>query len=45
MSHRAAPGLIRDSIVYYLSPADSASVHEILQAVATRLGDVPPSSV
>lgn len=45
MSHRSAPGLVRDSIVRYLSSADSASVHEILQAVATRLGDVPASSV
>lgn len=45
MSHRAAPGLVRDLIVSYLSGVVSASVHEILQAVATRLGDVPASSV
>jgi site-specific DNA-methyltransferase (adenine-specific) len=45
MSHRAAPGLVRDSIVSYLSVADTASVNDILQAVSTRLGDVPASSV
>ncbi len=45
MSHRAAPGIIRDSIVSYLSAADSASIAEIKQAVAARLGDVPASSI
>ncbi|MFI5014748.1 MAG: DNA-methyltransferase [Hyphomicrobiales bacterium] len=45
MNHRTAPGLVRDSIVNYLAAADSASLAEIQQAVATRLGDVPTSSV
>jgi DNA modification methylase len=45
MNHRAAPGIVRDSIVAYLSAAESASLAEITQAVASRLGDVPPSSV
>lgn len=45
MSHRTAPGLVRDSIVSYLSVAESASIHEIQQAVAGRMGDVPASSV
>ena len=45
MSHRSAPGLVRDSIVSYLSVAESASIHEIQQAVAGRMGDVPASSV
>ena len=42
---RAAPGVIRDSIVNYLSAAESATIAEIQQAVAARLGDVPASSV
>jgi DNA modification methylase len=45
MNHRAAPGIVRDSIVAYLTAAESASLAEITQAVASRLGDVPPSSV
>jgi DNA modification methylase len=45
MSFRAAPGLIRDSIVSYLAAAESASLAEIQQAVAARLGQVPASSV
>jgi hypothetical protein len=46
MNTRAAPGLIRDSIVTYLSAAENASITEIREAVAVRLGDdVPASSV
>lgn len=45
MNHRAAPGLVRDSIVNYLTGAESASIAEIREAVAARLGDVPASSV
>lgn len=45
MNHRAAPGLVRDSIVTYLSMAESASITEIRKAVAARIGDVPASSV
>ncbi len=46
MNQRAAPGTIRDSIVTYLTAAESASVAEIRQAVAAHLGDeVPASSV
>jgi len=45
MNHRAAPGLVRDSIVTYLTSAESASIAEICEAVAARIGDVPASSV
>jgi DNA modification methylase len=45
MNHRAPPGIVRDSIVNYLSAAESASIAEIREAVASRLGDVPASSV
>jgi hypothetical protein len=45
MNHRAAPGIVRDSIVSYLRSADSASVAEIREAVIARIGDVPSSSV
>jgi site-specific DNA-methyltransferase (adenine-specific) len=45
MNHRAAPGLVRDSIVSYLTAAESASIAEIREAVAARIGDVPASSV
>lgn len=45
MNHRAAPGIVRDSIISYLSAAESASVAEIAQAVASRVGYVPSSSV
>lgn len=46
MNSRVAPGIIRDSIVTYLSAAESASIAEIWEAVAARLGDhVPASSV
>ncbi len=45
MNLRAAPGMVRDSIVTYLTAAETASISEIQQAVAARLGDVPASSV
>ncbi len=45
MNQRAAPGIVRDSIVNFLSAAESASIAEIQQAVAARLGEVPASSV
>ncbi|HEY0283536.1 MAG TPA: DNA methyltransferase [Rhizomicrobium sp.] len=45
MNHRTAPGLVRDSIVTYLAAAESASIAEICEAVASRIGDVPASSV
>ena len=45
MNYRAAPGSVRDSIVNYLTAAECASISEIQQAVAARLGDVPASSV
>jgi site-specific DNA-methyltransferase (adenine-specific) len=45
MNRRAAPSLVRDSIVSYLTTAESASIAEIREAVAARIGDVPASSV
>src|ERR1700722_1320098 len=42
---RAAPGIVRDSIVAYLSAAESASLSEIREAVTAQIGDVPSSSV
>lgn len=45
MNSRVAPGTVRDSIVAYLSAAESASIAEICAAVTARLGDVPASSV
>jgi len=42
---RTAPGVVRDSIVSYLSAAESASLAEIQEAVATRLGNIPASSI
>jgi DNA modification methylase len=45
MNYRAAPGIVRDSIVSYLTAAESASLSEIRQAVVARIGDVPASSV
>lgn len=41
-----SPGLVRDSIVDFLSAiGGDASTREIMQAVTSRLGDVPSSSV
>ena len=42
---RHAPGSVRDSIVEFLSSTESASIHEIHEAVEARLGDVASSSV
>lgn len=41
-----APGTVRDSIVEFLSVvAGDASIEEILTAVSSQLGEVPPSSI
>ena len=41
-----APGIIRDSIIDFLSAlSGEASTREILDAVKTRVGDVPASSI
>lgn len=45
MHHRAAPGLVRDSILRYLAAAESASIAEICEAVTSRIGNIPASSV
>ena len=46
MDQRAAPGIIRDSIINYLTAAENASIAEIRQAIASQLGDeVAASSV
>ncbi len=42
---RNVPGSVRDSIVEFLATTESASIHEIYQAVEARLGSVSPSSV
>jgi site-specific DNA-methyltransferase (adenine-specific) len=42
---RHAPGSVRDSIVDYLSAAESASLGEIQEAISLRVGDVPTSSI
>src|SRR5690606_13022998 len=42
---RLSPGRVRDSIIEYLSASESASLGEIHQAIVSRLGDVPHSSV
>jgi DNA modification methylase len=45
MMLRHAPGSVRDSIVEYLSTIESASIHDIQQAVEARIGGVAASSV
>lgn len=45
MNFRAAPGVVRDSIVNYLVAVENASLAEIQQAVAGRLGEIPASSI
>src|SRR5258708_14304453 len=45
MNNRAAPGIVRDSILRYLAAAHSASIVEIREAVSARIGEVPASSV
>jgi DNA modification methylase len=42
---RRSPGNVRDSIIGYLSAAESASVAEITEALEPRLGPVAPSSI
>jgi len=42
---RHAPGSVRDSIVEFLLTAESASIHEIHEAVQSRIGSVASSSV
>lgn len=42
---RNAPGSVRDSIVEFLSTTTSASIHDIQEAVESRLGNVSASSV
>ncbi|WP_119391333.1 DNA-methyltransferase [Taklimakanibacter lacteus] len=42
---RRAPGIVRDSIIGYLSAAESASLAEIQEALSLRIGGVPTSSV
>jgi DNA modification methylase len=42
---RHAPGSVRDSIVGYLSAAESASLGEIQQAILSQVGEVPASSI
>ena len=42
---RNPPGSVRDSIVEFLATTDSASIHEIQDAVQTMLGSVPTSSI
>lgn len=42
---RNAPGSVRDSIVEFLATTTSASIHEIQEAVESRLGNVSASSV
>lgn len=46
MSDRRRPGEVRDAIVAYLEAHEEATVSEIREAVATRVGsDISPSSV
>lgn len=45
MNLRIAPGQIRDSIVDFLSVAETATILEIHKAVTGRVGEVPASSV
>lgn len=42
---RHAPGSVRDSVVEFLNSTESASIHEIHEAVEARIGAVAPSSV
>jgi len=44
MNVRAAPGIIRDSIIKYLTAAEKASLGEIREAVSAQLGDMVPAS-
>lgn len=44
MNLRAAPGIIRDSIINYLAAAEIASIAEIREAVSAQLGDTVSAS-
>jgi DNA modification methylase len=44
MNLRAAPGVIRDSIINYLTSAENASLAEIREAISTELGSVVAAS-
>lgn len=44
MNLRAAPGVIRDSIINYLTAAENASLAEIREAISAQLGNVVAAS-
>ena len=44
MNLRAAPGIIRDSIINYLTSAENASLAEIREAISTELGSTVAAS-
>jgi len=44
MNVRAAPGIIRDSIIHYLTASEHASLAEIREAVSAQLGNAVPAS-
>jgi DNA modification methylase len=44
MNLRAAPGIIRDSIINYLTSAENASLAEIREAISTELGSIVAAS-
>jgi hypothetical protein len=44
MNLRAAPGIIRDSIINYLTSAENASLAEIREAISTELGSIVATS-
>lgn len=44
MNIRAAPGIIRDSIINYLTASEHASLAEIREAISAQLGNAVPAS-
>jgi site-specific DNA-methyltransferase (adenine-specific) len=44
MNLRAAPGIVRDSIITYLTAAENASLAEIREAISAQLGNVVAAS-
>lgn len=44
MDLRAAPGIVRDSIISYLTASENASLAEIREAVSAQLGDAVAAS-
>ena len=44
MNFRAAPGVIRDSVINYLTAAENASLAEIREAISAQLGNVVAAS-